>query len=124
VAVGIIVFTRESFVSISSMSGAYEPLLLAQVEAALFQVFLTHVRGIFLNHATVEEVNRALSVSSVAGVMRDHADGGAFFVQTVEQTHDGLAVLGVQVARGLVSEENRRGPADGSGHSDALLLTA
>ena len=45
-------------------------------------------------------------------------------VQLAQQVHHRLAVLGVEVAGGLVGQQDRRLPADGTGDGDALLLTA
>ena len=45
-------------------------------------------------------------------------------VQLLEQVHHRLAVLRVEVAGGLVGEQDRRLAADGARHGDALLLAA
>jgi hypothetical protein len=41
-----------------------------------------------------------------------------------QELHHGVAVLGVEVARGLVGEEHGRGAGEGAGDGDALLLAA
>jgi hypothetical protein len=53
-------------------------------------------------------VHRALGVAGEARVVGDHADGGAVAVQLAQQPHHGLAVLRVEVAGGLVGEQDRR----------------
>ena len=54
--------------------------------------------------------------------MRGHHHGRAGPVDAVEQLHDALARLGVEVSRGLVRQQNE-GPVDeGAGHGDTLLL--
>ena len=63
-------------------------------------------------------------VRRVARVVRHHADGGAGLVQLLEQIHHRLAVLRIQVARGLVGQQNRRLAAHRARHGDALLLAA
>src|ERR1044071_5571264 len=78
----------------------------------------------FLDHAPVEQVNRACRVRGVARVVRHPADGGPRHVQLLEQVHDRLAVLRIEVAGGLVGEEDRRLAAHGARHGDTLLLTA
>ena len=58
------------------------------------------------------------------GVVRDHDDGGAGLVEFVQQSHDARAGHGVQVAGGLVGEEQRRVADHGAGDRDPLALTA
>ena len=62
--------------------------------------------------------------SGVARIVRHHADRGALLVQVAQQVHDRLAVVRVQVAGGLVGEQDRRVPSQPAGHRHALLLTA
>src|SRR5574338_581789 len=94
------------------------------LEPALLEFLLCAAAAVFFDYAAVEQVNRALGVTRVSRVVRDHADGGTFTVQLVEQLHDRFAVLGVQVSRGLVRQQNGRRARDGPGDGDALLLTA
>ncbi len=79
---------------------------------------------LLLDDAAVEDVDGALGVAREARVVRDHDDGGAGAVERVEQLHHGVAVLGIEVTRGLVGEEDGRGAGEGAGDGDALLLTA
>src|SRR6202022_1617903 len=78
----------------------------------------------FFDDAAVEEVNGALGEIGVALVVRNHADGGAIAMQIAEQLHNGFAILGVQVSRGLVSHQDERIADQRASYSDALLLTA
>jgi hypothetical protein len=94
------------------------------MEAALFHFLLAALAAILLQDATVEEVDGPIGVARVPGIVRDHADGRAFPVQLTQQLHDRLAVLRVQVSRGLVRQQDRWSAGNGAGNGDALLLTA
>ena len=56
--------------------------------------------------------------------MRGHDDGGAGAVDPVEQLHDADAGLRVEVAGGLVGDQQHRPVDERAGDRDALLLTA
>ena len=56
----------------------------------------------------VEEVDGALSAGGVFLGVCHHDDGGAFGVEFLEELHDLLSVLGVEVAGGLVGEDELR----------------
>ena len=56
----------------------------------------------------VEEVDGALSAGGVFLGVCHHDDGGAFGVEFLEELHDFLSVLGVEVAGGLVGEDELR----------------
>ena len=56
--------------------------------------------------------------------MGDHHDGGALLVQLGEQVHHLLAILGVEVAGGLVGEDELGVGDYGAGDGHALLLSA
>jgi hypothetical protein len=59
------------------------------------------------------------------GLVRDHHDGdAALLVELGEQEHDLALLRGVEVAGGLVGEDERRLGDDGAGDRDALLLSA
>src|SRR5688572_12706597 len=77
----------------------------------------------FLDHAAVEQVNVSRRVRGVARVVRHHADRGAGLVQLLEEVHHRLAVLRVEVAGGLVGQQDRRLATDRARDGDALLLT-
>ena len=55
-----------------------------------------------------------VSVPGKAGIMRHHADGRAFAMQFAQQFHDGFAILGVEIARRFVGEEDARFAAQGA----------
>ena len=77
-----------------------------------------------LDHPAVEEVDGAVGVAREARVVGDHADGRARAVQLAQQLHHRVAVLRVEVAGGLVGEQDRGLAHEGAGHRHALLLTA
>ena len=56
----------------------------------------------------VEEVDGALSAGGVFLRVCHHDDGGAFGVEFLEELHDLPSVLGVEVAGGLVGEDELR----------------
>jgi hypothetical protein len=56
--------------------------------------------------------------------MRDLHDRGAFAVELLEELHDFLALVGVQVAGRLVREDQLRIGDDGARDADELLLAA
>ena len=60
-----------------------------------------------------------------AGIVGDHHDGGVLLAREIEhQVDDDGAGLLVEVAGGLVGEEQPRGGDHGAGEADALLLAA
>ncbi len=63
-------------------------------------------------------------VAGVARVVRDHADRGAFPVQLRQQAHHRLAVVGVEVSRRLVGQQDGRSPHHRAGDRHPLLLAA
>ena len=50
-------------------------------------------------------------------------DGGSFLIQSSEKLHDLLALGGVEVAGGLVGENEPRAHDDRPGHRHQLLLS-
>src|SRR5260221_428320 len=68
-------------------------------------------------------MNGPLSMAPEARVMRHHANGRSFSMEFTEQIHDGVAVLGVEVARRFIRQENARFPTERTGDGDALLLS-
>ncbi len=77
-----------------------------------------------LHDPAVEKVDDAVGVARVALRVGDHHDGGALVVQLGEQVHHLLAVLGVEVASGLVGEDELGVGDHGAGDGHALLLSA
>ena len=75
-------------------------------------------------YLTVEEVDRALGAGSVLLGVGYHHDGGSLGIQFLQQVHDLLAVLGVEVTGRLIGEDQLRTGHYGAGDGDALLLTA
>jgi hypothetical protein len=78
--------------------------------------------GGFVYDFAVEEMDGAFGVVGVARVVGDHADGGAGGVDVLEEIHDGIAIFGVEVSGGLISEENHGIANERACHRDALLL--
>ena len=76
------------------------------------------------DHTAVEKVNRALGIGRMRRRVGDHDDGRAFSIQRGQHVHDVPAVLGIQVAGGLIGENHLWVGDDGPGHGDALLLPA
>ena len=72
----------------------------------------------------VEQVDRARCVGGVVLRVGYHYDGRALLVQFGQQIHDLFAVLRVEVAGGLIGEDQLRVRNDGAGDGDALLLTS
>ena len=77
-----------------------------------------------LYYTSVEEVDDAVGVTGITLRVGDHHDGGALLVQLGEQIHHLLAILGVEVAGGLVGEDELGVGHHGTGDGHALLLSA
>ena len=80
------------------------------------------MRQNLLHDLTVEEVDDAVGVAGVALGVGYHDDGGAFLVEVGQKVHHFLAVLGVQVTRRLVGEDELGVGDDGTGDGHPLLL--
>src|SRR5258708_15030655 len=73
---------------------------------------------------SVLDVNHTVSVSRDIVLVGYQDDRIAFGLQTVEQSHDFVARLGVEISGGLVSQDDRR-PIDQSAcNGDTLPLAA
>ena len=72
----------------------------------------------------VADVDDAVSVLGDIGFVGDEDDGVAFCVELIEEGHDFGAGLGVEVAGGLVGEDDGRTVDEGAGDGDALALAA
>src|SRR4029078_11544149 len=66
-------------------------VLVSGVENALFELALALLAAVFLDHAAVEQVDRAIGMTRVARIVRDHADGRPFAMQLAEEPHRRLA---------------------------------
>jgi hypothetical protein len=69
-------------------------------------------------------VHDSVGVVREARIVGDDADGGAAGMKLAEQRHDRFAVPRIQVAGGLVGQEDGRITGHGSRDGDALLLTS
>src|SRR3954454_4323479 len=78
-------------------------------ESALFELLGFHLAAdalLLLDHAAVEEVDVAARVAGEARVVGDHADRRPLLVELVQEIHHRLAVARIEVAGGLVGEED------------------
>src|SRR6267142_1719787 len=83
------------------------------------------VRRNSVDDYTVAHMHYAIEVGGRFGIVGDHHDGLAeIFVQATEHFQNNFRIFGVQVACGLVGEENFRFIDDGAGDGHALLLAA
>ena len=75
--------------------------------------------------AAVAHVDGGIAVGRGFRIVGDHQDGLAQpAVQIAQNVENRFGVLGVQIAGGLVGQENGRVVHDGAGDGDALLLAA
>jgi hypothetical protein len=82
------------------------------------------LRGGVGEDLAVADVDDAMGVLGDVGFVGDEDDGVAAGVERVKEGHDFVAGFGVEVAGGLVGEDDG-GPVDeGAGNGDALALTA
>ena len=72
---------------------------------------------------TITDCDDAVSEFGDVGLVRDHDDGIALGVKFVEERHDLVTGLGVEVSRGLVGEDDGRMVDEGAGDGDTLALT-
>ncbi len=77
-----------------------------------------------LYYLTVKEVDDAVGEAGVVLRVRNHNDGGALLVKLEQKVHHLLAVLGIQIARRLISQDNLGIGNYCPRHGYALLLTA
>ena len=80
--------------------------------------------GAVLDDFAVAEDDFASALVGEDGVMGDHDDGVSLGVEVVEDLHDFAAGGGVEVAGGLVGEEDVGLADEGAGDGDALELAA
>ena len=79
--------------------------------------------GLFLDNSAVEELNGSVRVAGVAGIVRDHTNGGSFAMQFAKQIHDLLTIGRVEVARRLVRQKDGGLSGKSARHSHTLLLS-
>ena len=75
-------------------------------------------------NGAVQQFHDAVREAGVVGGVGDHDDGGARGVEVAEEVHDVETVVAVEVAGGLVAEDELRVGDDRAGHGDTLLLPA
>src|SRR6267142_3822904 len=79
---------------------------------------------LFAYHPAVFELDDAVAVGGVALGVGDLKDGGAAFVEALEELHDFFALRGVQVPSGLVGKNELGILNYGARYSNELLLSA
>src|SRR5713101_1343713 len=91
-----------------------------------FGAYLSNARGglLFTDHPAVLELNKSMTIHGVALRMRDLNDGGAPVVEALEELHDFVALRGVEVAGGLVGEDELGILDDRASDANELLLAA
>jgi hypothetical protein len=77
-----------------------------------------------LDEAAVSEIEAAVGELSDGRVVSDHEDGVAFVVEFAEEANDFFLVGFVEVAGGLVGEDELGVIDEGAGDGDTLLLAA
>ena len=70
------------------------------------------------------EFDATVGQASDDRIVGDHDDGAALGMELAQQPEDDLFVLGVQIAGGLVGQDDLRIVDEGAGNADALLLAA
>ena len=71
---------------------------------------------------TITKTDDVFAAVSDAVIMRHHDDGEPFQMEFVEQFKNVSPGLGIQIARGLVGEQERRTGHKSTGDGDSLLL--
>ena len=93
--------------------------------AVLSSRWRVQARGLVAHDAALAELDHAPAHAvDHRGVVRRHDDGRARAVDAVQQLHDPDRRLGVEVARRLVGQQQRRMVDEGARDADALLLAA
>ena len=90
----------------------------------LIRVLAEALGGLVGEDLAVADVDDAMSVFGDVGLVGDEHDGVALGVERVEEGHDLDAGFGVEVAGGLVGEDDGRAVDQGAGDGDALALAA
>src|SRR6267378_5575141 len=88
---------------------------------------LSDCRGgglLFADYPAVFQLDDAVAVGGVALGVGDLKDGGAAFVEALEELHDFFALGGVQVSSGFVGKNELRVLNHGARYSNKLLLSA
>ena len=81
-------------------------------------------RGVVGGDGAVADGDDAVGVLGDVGLVGDEDDGVALGVEIVEEGHDLVAGLGVEVSGGLVGEDDGGVVDEGAGDGDALALAA
>ena len=79
---------------------------------------------LFIDYPSIQQVNAAFGMPREAGIVGDHADGRALLVQFMQQFHNSVRVLRIEIARRLVCQQDRWASRQGPRHGHALLLAA
>jgi hypothetical protein len=90
------------------------------------RILLAHIGPAHIpGDAGIAQGNGARAAFGDTGIVGDDEDGGAeALVEVAYEGQDLGAGMGVQVAGGLIGEEDGRGKGEGAGDGDALALAA
>ena len=77
-----------------------------------------------IDHLPVDDVHFALRANRELRVMGHHDDGGAVAMQLLEQLHDAARHLRIEIAGGLVRQQQPRRARQRARDRHALLLSA
>ena len=95
------------------------PLFKSLIRSICGKLFSALVAGDY----AVSDMDDAIGVFGDIGFMGDQHNRVAFFMQVFHKPHDFAAGLRIQVAGGLVGQDNRRIINKGAGNGDALALS-
>ncbi len=102
-----------------------ERILLPRIDLkAIWTDCISHPVSLVHLDLPVHDMQGSLRVPGNIRVVRDQHDGVALFVQMIEHLHDFRACLAVQVACGLVSQDQLGFGGQRPGNGDSLLLPA
>ena len=76
-----------------------------------------------LHDSSITKTHQALGVVGDVRLVGDQHDGDAFVIEGIEQCHDLFAGGGVQIAGGLIGQDQARLVHQGTGNRHALALT-
>ena len=77
-----------------------------------------------IDHLTVDDVHLALRAHRELRIMGHHDDGGAVAMQFLEQIQDAARHLRIEIAGGLIRQQQPRRSGERAGDCHPLLLAA
>ena len=100
------------------------PMMMPSIVRAVRILLRLGVDGCVFDDLSVAELDFSGGKGRDVGLVRHEGDGLSLFMQILEQAHDFVGGAGVEVAGGLVGEQDDRVIDQGAGDGDALLLAA